>query len=57
MASIVDALNPLRNRATSAHPNPELLARAEGMLAINAVLTLYRYVSDKVATLVAKPTS
>ena len=39
MAQIVDALNPVRNEKTLAHPNP-LLGEAEAMLAINAIRTL-----------------
>ena len=40
MANIVDALNPLRNRASLAHPNTGLLEEPEAMLVINAVRTL-----------------
>jgi hypothetical protein len=50
MASIVDALNPLRNRATAAHPNVELLERAEAMLVINAVRTLFHYVETRLSS-------
>lgn len=44
LATIVDALNPLRNRATLAHPNESLLAEPEAMLVINAVRTLLHYI-------------
>ncbi len=42
MATIIDALNPVRNEKTLAHPNP-LLDEAEAMLAINAIRTLLHY--------------
>lgn len=48
MASIVDALNPLRNRASLAHPNDEVLKEAEAMLVVNTVRTLLQYLDAKV---------
>jgi hypothetical protein len=48
MATVVDALNPLRNRASLAHPAEGLLADAEAMLVINAVRTLLHYFEKKV---------
>jgi len=42
MATIIDALDPVRNEKTLAHPNP-LLDEAEAMLAINAIRTLLHY--------------
>jgi len=50
MASIVDALQPLRNRASVAHPNELLLEAAEAMLAINAARTILHYVNAKLAS-------
>lgn len=47
LASIVDALNPLRNRASLAHPNEALLEEPEAMLVINAVRTLLHYLDAK----------
>lgn len=47
MASIVDALNPLRNRSSVAHPNEELLEEPEAMLVINAVRTLLHYLNSR----------
>jgi hypothetical protein len=38
----MDALNPVRNRATVAHPNAELLEKEEAMLVINVARTLLR---------------
>jgi hypothetical protein len=48
LATILDSLNPLRNRASVAHPNQALLPEPEAMLAINAVRSILRYVDDKV---------
>jgi hypothetical protein len=47
MSSIVDALAPLRNRASLAHANEELLSRDEAKLAINAVHTLIQFLDAK----------
>lgn len=47
MATIVDALNPLRNRGSIAHPNEALLEEAEAMLVINSVRTLLHYLNAK----------
>ena len=43
LASCVDTLNTLRNNATPAHPNEDLLDEAEGMLAVNAVRSIFNY--------------
>ena len=50
MGAITDALNPLRNNASLAHPNPLLLDEPEAMLVINAVRTLLHYLSTKLET-------
>jgi Abortive infection C-terminus len=55
MAAIGDALNPLRNRASVAHPNQELLAPAEAMLVINVVRTLLHYIDAKLQLHTVKP--
>lgn len=48
MAIVVDALNPLRNDASLAHPPTEsLLADAEAMLVINATRTLLHYIETR----------
>ena len=47
MAVIVDALNPLRNKGSVAHPN-ELLDEADAMLAINSVRTLLHYLNTRI---------
>ncbi len=48
MATIVDALNPLRNQASLAHPNTRLLEEPEAMLVINSVRTLLQYIDSRV---------
>jgi hypothetical protein len=47
MASILDALNPVRNNASVAHPNDELIGKPEAMLVINTVRTLLGYFESK----------
>lgn len=47
LAQIVDALNPLRNQASMAHPVPALLNDAEAMLVINVVRTLLHFLDAK----------
>jgi len=42
MAQIIEALNPIRNEKSLAHPNP-LLDETDAMLAINAIRTLLHY--------------
>lgn len=49
LAVVLDTLNPLRNRASVAHPNLALLPQAEAMLALNAARSVLRYVDDKLA--------
>jgi hypothetical protein len=46
-ATILDTLNPLRNRASAAHPNSDLLPPDEAMLAINLAKSLLSYVDTK----------
>lgn len=48
LATILDSLNPLRNKASVAHPNMSLLPEAEAMLVINAVRSILHYVDEKV---------
>ncbi len=47
MSSVVDSLNTLRNRASGAHPNDQVLEEPEAMLAINATRTLLHYLDQK----------
>ena len=52
--SVLDALNPIRNRGSVAHPNNNLLGEAEAMLAINAARTVLGYLDER---LTPPPTS
>jgi hypothetical protein len=47
MATILDALNPVRNNASVAHPNDELLGESEAFFVINSVRTLLSYFEAK----------
>jgi Abortive infection C-terminus len=46
-AQIVDAMNPVRNHHSMAHPSDELLDEPEALLAINAVKSLLHYLNNK----------
>ena len=48
IAAIIGALEPVRNRASVAHPNPSLLDAPEAVLVINAARTILTYVDTKV---------
>jgi len=47
LASVVDVLNPVRNKASVAHPNANLLPDPEAMLVINTVRTLLHFLDSK----------
>jgi hypothetical protein len=47
MATILDALDPVRNRASLAHPNEAVLDEPEAMLVINSIRTLLHYLNAK----------
>ena len=47
MGAICDALNPMRNRGSLAHPNQELLDEPSAMLAINSSRTILHYVHHR----------
>lgn len=47
MAATLDALNTIRNNASAAHPNEDLLGDAEALLALNAGRTIFTYVVQK----------
>jgi len=49
-AAIMDALNPLRNRLSVAHPNEQLLGNEEAMLVVNIIRTLLYYLDAKFAS-------
>ncbi|MBD2294034.1 abortive infection family protein [Anabaena sphaerica FACHB-251] len=46
-AGIMDVLNPIRNSASLAHPNEDLLEKNEAMLVINVARTLLHYLDAK----------
>jgi len=46
-ATIFDALNPLRNNASVAHPGRQLVGEAEARLVINTVRTVLNYLEDR----------
>ena len=48
LTSVVDSLNTIRNRGSLAHPNDELIAEPEALLAINAARSLFIYLDGKV---------
>lgn len=48
-ATIFDALNPVRNEASVAHPNENLLDEPEAMLIVNAGRTLLNYLDAKLS--------
>ena len=47
LSTILDSLNPIRNRGSIAHPNENLLGAAEAILAINVARTLLHYLEAK----------
>jgi hypothetical protein len=49
MSDIMDAMNPIRNEGSLAHPNNELLAPPEAALVINIARTILHYIDTKVS--------
>lgn len=47
IAQILDALNPVRNNASGAHPNDEIIGEPEAMLVVNTVRTVLNYLEAK----------
>ena len=47
LAQVVDAMNPVRNHKSLAHPNEELLEEPEARLVVNSVRTLLHYLNAK----------
>lgn len=47
--AILDALNPVRNKASVAHPNPDLLDHDEAVLVINVARTIMGYLDAKIS--------
>jgi hypothetical protein len=50
IGNIIDALAPLRNRASLAHPNETVLGEPEAMLVLNSVRTLLHYLDSKLSS-------
>lgn len=51
LALVVDRMDTLRNNASNAHPNDEVLDAPEAQLAISAVWTLLRYLDARLSPL------
>jgi len=49
-ATIIDAVNTLRNNASVAHPNEEVMPQAEAMFLINLIRSLLHFIEMKVRT-------
>lgn len=49
IGSILDSLNPIRNRASVAHPNEHLLEEDEAVLVMDASRTVLNYLNRKLA--------
>lgn len=49
LSAIVDAFNPVRNQASVAHPNPQLLEEDEAWLVINSARALLHYIERKIS--------
>lgn len=47
LSATLDALNPIRNHKTLAHPTDTLLEEPEAMLIVNTVRTLLHYLNDR----------
>jgi hypothetical protein len=47
VGSILDVMNPLRNQASMAHPNEELLGPEEALLVINVARSILHYLNTK----------
>ena len=45
----MDALNPVRNEGSMAHPTEELLEKAEATLVIDMSRTMLRYIDTKIS--------
>ncbi|WP_049273168.1 abortive infection family protein [Pseudomonas putida] len=49
-AAVLDALNPVRNHGSVAHPNEHLIEPAEALLVVNAARTIFHYLSCKLSS-------
>jgi len=60
LASVLDAMNPLRNRGSVAHPNEVLLDEIDAQLFVNSARTILQYVEGRInmaATISLKETA
>jgi hypothetical protein len=48
LATILDSLNTIRNKASVAHPSPTLLPEPEAMLIINTARTILHFLNEKI---------
>ncbi len=48
LSAIIDALQPVRNKASLAHPNEHLLEQAEAMLVMNTTKTIMHYLDNRI---------
>lgn len=55
LSSIMDSLNPIRNNASVAHPNDQLLDHNEAMLVINVTRSVLHYLDGKLSVKPPKP--
>jgi hypothetical protein len=47
-SSLIDSINTIRNKASMAHPNENLLNEEEAILVINSIHTILHYLNDKI---------
>ena len=47
-SNILDALSPIRNNSSLAHPNSELVGEAEAILVSNTIRTILQYLDSKI---------
>ena len=50
LANVVDTLNPLRNQASLAHPNEDLLEEPEANLVLNSIRTILHYLDQRITS-------
>lgn len=53
LASVLDAMNPMRNRGSVAHPNEILLDETDAQLFVNSARTILQYVEGRINPAVA----
>lgn len=53
ISGIMDILNPIRNQASLAHPNNDLLDAPEAFFVVNIIRTILHYLDSKLSTVTA----